>query len=134
MSSKPFVLACALAATLAAGCGTADREEDVTAVVERFQTALAERDGRAACAELSEETASKLESQEEKPCGEAILELDLPEGGTVALARVETRSALAELDEGSAAFLDEGADGWRISDAGCRETAPNQPYECALEG
>ena len=90
------------------------------AVTEQFHAALEQDDGQAACDELSEETASKLEQEEGKPCEEAILELDLPKGGTVALRRVETRSAYADLAEGSADFLDEGAGGWKISAAGCR--------------
>ena len=133
MGHKPVALACLLAVA-AIGCGTADRERDVTAVAERFHAALADRDGEAACAELNEETASKLESQEEKPCDEAILELGLPEGAGVTDARVESRSALARLDDGGADFLDEGSDGWKVSAAGCREEAPNQPYDCMLEG
>ncbi len=126
--------ACLIAAVVLASCGTSERERDVTAVTERFHAALADRDGAGACAELSEETASELESTEERPCQEAILELELPEGGTVVFARVEVRSALAELDSGGAAFLDEGSDGWKVSAAGCEETAPNQPYDCTLEG
>jgi hypothetical protein len=133
VGTKPAALACLLAVG-AIGCGTADRERDVTAVTERFHAALADGDGEAACAELNEETASKLESQEEKPCEEAILELGLPEGAAVTEARVESRSALARLDEGGAAFLDEGAAGWKVSAAGCERGAPSRPYDCTLEG
>ena len=84
--------------------------------------------------ELSQETASKLEQQEKKPCEQAILGLELPKGGTVADTGVYVTSAYALLAEGGADFLDEGPEGWRISAAGCRPTAPEQPYECELEG
>jgi hypothetical protein len=131
----PRVVACACVLAVAvAGCGTGERADDVAAVAERFHAALESGDGQAACDQLSEETASKLEQQEQKPCEEAILELELPKGGTVALTRVEMRSAFAGLAEGGADFLDEGPEGWRISAAGCEPTAPEQPYECELEG
>jgi hypothetical protein len=127
------LLACLLAIA-AAGCATAEREDDVAAVTARFHAALEADDGRAACAELSAETASKLERDEKKPCEEAILGLDLPKGGTVAVRRVEVRSGYTRLAEGGSDFLDEGPDGWKISAAGCEPTAPERPYECELEG
>jgi hypothetical protein len=125
--------ACLLALAVA-GCGAGERGDDVAAVAERFHAALESGDGRAACDELNEETASKLEQQEKKPCEEAILGLELPKGGTVAVRRVEIRSAYAGLAEGSADFLDEGPEGWKVSAAGCRQTTPGHPYECELEG
>jgi hypothetical protein len=127
------VFACLLAWPLAA-CGTADRERDAAAVAERFHAALEADDGQAACEELSEETASKLEQQEKRPCEEAILGLELPKGGTVAVPRVEMRSAYTRVAEGGFDFLNEGPEGWKISAAGCRPTAAEQPYECELEG
>jgi hypothetical protein len=129
----PAVLACLLALVLAA-CGTADRERDAAAVTERFHAALEAGDGQAACEELSEETASKLEQQERKPCEEAIVGLELPKGGTVAFKHVEMRSAYTALDSGGTDFLDEGPEGWRISAAGCEPTGSDRPYECELEG
>ena len=133
MGPKPVAAACLLAAALAA-CGAADRERDAAAVSERFHAALETGDGQAACEELSEETASKLEQQAGKPCEEAVLGLELPKGGTVTVREVEERSAYTELSAGGADFLDEGPTGWKISAAGCRPTAPDRPYECLLEG
>jgi hypothetical protein len=126
-------VACLLALALA-GCGTADREDDAAAVAERFHAALESGDGQAACEQLNEETASKLEDQEKKPCEEAILSLELPKGGTVAGTRVYLTSAFATLAEGGVDFLDEALDGWKVSSAGCEPTAPEQPYKCELEG
>jgi len=123
------VLALALA-----GCGTANREDDAESVAQRFHTALEDDDGQTACGQLSEETASKLEQQEKKPCEEAVLSLELPKGATVADTRVYVTGALATLAEGGSDFLDEGPDGWRVSAAGCEPTAPSQPYDCELEG
>jgi hypothetical protein len=130
---RPAVVACLLAAVLAA-CGTAERERDAAAVTERFHAALEAGDGQAACEQLSEETAAKLEQQEEKPCEDAILGLELPKGGAVTVRQVEVRSAYTELSAGGADFLNEGPTGWEISAAGCRPTAPEQPYKCLLEG
>ena len=132
MRTRVASLACLLALALA-GCGTADREDDAAAVVTRFHAALQNRDGQAACAALNAETASKLESQEQKPCPRAVLSLELPKGGTVADTRVYVTSAFAQLAEGGTDFLDEGPDGWKVSAAGCKPSAPSQPYDCQLE-
>jgi hypothetical protein len=130
---KPAVVACLLALPLAA-CGSGGRERDAAAVSERFHAALEAGDGQAACDELSEETASKLEQQEQKACYEAILKLELPKGGRVRATRVYVQSAYTSLAGGEADFLSDGPAGWKISAAGCRPTAPDQPYECELEG
>jgi hypothetical protein len=118
----------------AAGCGAGEREDEATAAAERFHAALGDRDGAAACGLLAEETASALEHEEDEPCEEAILALDLPGGGAVVYGRVEMTSAEARLAEGSSVFLDDGPEGWRIAAAGCVPTAPERPYECELEG
>lgn len=86
----------AVAALLAAGalgCGVSEREADAAAVAERFHSAIGERDGEAACAVLSEETASKLEQQEGAPCEEAVLSLELPGGGEAAVTSVWVRTS-----------------------------------------
>jgi hypothetical protein len=122
-----------LAAGLSAGCGASDRDDDVGAVAQRFQSALEARDGAGACAELSEETASKVEQQEGMPCQEAILGLELPTGSELAKARVYVTSASISVAEGGTLFLNEAADGWEVSAAGCHPTAPELPYECEVE-
>ena len=133
VGTRVALLAC-LVALLLAGCGTEDRERDAAAAAERFHSALETGDGRAACHELIENTASKLEQQEKKPCEEAILSLDIPKGGSVADTRVYLESAIATVAEGGTDFLDEGPDGWKVSAAGCEPTTPEQPYDCELEG
>jgi hypothetical protein len=131
----PRVVACACVLAVAvAGCGTGERADEAAAVAERFHAALESGNGQAACDELSEETASALEQQEKKPCEEAILGLELPKGGTVAATGVYVKSAYALRAEGGTDFLSEGPRGWTISAAGCTPTAPEQPYDCELEG
>ena len=127
-------LAACLSSLALAGCGAGERADDAAAVAERFHAALQAGDGQAACDELSEETASKLEQQEKKPCEEAVLELDLPKGATVSETSVDITSAVATLAEGGADFLDEGPDGWKVAATGCVPTLPDQPYDCELEG
>jgi hypothetical protein len=118
-------------ACLCAGCG--ERSDDAAAVVERFQTALDGRDGAGACAELGERTASALAQQEGNPCGQAILDLDLVAGGEVADTSVYVTSASVSLRGGGTLFLNEASEGWEISAAGCRPSAPERPYDCELE-
>ncbi len=133
MGARTVLVACLLALALA-GCGTDDRERDAAAVVERFHAALESGQGQDACDELGEETASKLEDEERKPCEEAILSIELQKGGTVADTRVYLTSAFATLAEGGADFLDQAPEGWKVSSAGCDPTTPDQPYRCELEG
>ena len=59
---KAAVPACLVALALA-GCGAGDRGKDVAAVAQRFHAALEAGDGQAACDQLSQDTASKLEHQ-----------------------------------------------------------------------
>jgi hypothetical protein len=131
---RALLTACLVALPLAA-CGTGGRERDAAAVAERFHAALERGDAQTACDQLSEETASKLEQQEGKPCEQAILTMKLPKGGSAAVRRVEVTSAYIGLAEGSADFLDEGPEGWKISAAGCEPgSSSDQPYDCEVQG
>jgi hypothetical protein len=122
-----------LTAAVIAGCGPSERAPDAASVAERFYTALEERDGGAACSELKEETSDKLEQEEERPCEEAVVSLELPRGGSAAGTNVYLTTASVDLAEGGTTFLDEGPDGWKVSAAGCRPTAADLPYDCELE-
>jgi hypothetical protein len=123
-----------IAGVALSACGTAEREREAAEVVERFHAALERDDGEAACEELGEETQSQLEDQEQRPCEEAILTLELPRGAGPLTARVYVTSAAVDLVGGGTDFLDEGSQGWSISAAGCEPSAPEQPYECELSG
>jgi len=113
------------------GCGTAGSERDAKGSVQRFFAALGRHDGEAACKELSEEAASEVESDEKKPCGEAILSLGI---STAPITRVQVYvdSAQAKLEGGGAVFLDETPKGWKVSAAGCKPQS-GKPYDCELE-
>jgi hypothetical protein len=127
--------AAALAAAAMAGTGCASQEtSDVTAVADRFHAAVANGDGAAACSELAPETRSKLEQEEKSPCAEAILEVELPRDAQAGDAGVYVTSATVALGGGRITFLDQFADGWKVSADGCTKTAPDGPYDCELEG
>jgi hypothetical protein len=123
----PLAVLCASAA----GCGQEDAERDTRAVAERFHAAIERGDGMAACDELSEDAAGKLETQEKKPCEQAILTLEVG-GGEPTGAKVFLTSASVTLAEGGTDFLDRTADGWKLTAVACTPV-PGLPYECELE-
>ena len=72
------VTLCALLLVLAAaGCGTADDREQARGAVLRFNHALEERRGSAACAELSAAAVAALESRSGRGCARAVTALEL---------------------------------------------------------
>jgi hypothetical protein len=133
---RPGLVLLAVAATAVAGvgCSSAERAPDAAGVAEHFHAALEDRDGETACRQLAPETQSKLEQQEQQPCKEAILELELPKGATAEETSVYVTTASVSLGQGGRTFLDEFDDGWKVSAAGCVATAPHHPYDCELEG
>jgi hypothetical protein len=117
------------------GCGRSDDRAQATTVAERFFTAIESGDGATACEQLSVDTRETLEQDEQKPCGEAIGELDI-EPGTPARVDVFLTGAEAELDNGDHAFLSQTHEGWRLSAVGCRpgaEPPSEAPMDCELE-
>jgi hypothetical protein len=130
----PVATLLALACAACTGCGLGDRERDAAAAAGRFQSALEREDGRAACRELSAETARTLEQQEQAPCDQAILDLDLPRDAPRGVATVYLLSASVDLRGGAVTFLDEEPAGWKVAAAGCLPTEPGHPYDCELEG
>jgi hypothetical protein len=118
-----------------AGCGRSDDETTARTVTDRFLAAVESGDGEQACAQLSPDTRAELEKQEQRPCREAVTELEL-EGGTVVRAQVYLLNAMVELSSGEAAFLDQGEEGWRLSAIGCTPEGgkpADRPYDCELE-
>jgi hypothetical protein len=119
-------------AALLGGCGNSGAEQDVRDAASRFVSALEQRDGAAACDELSEHAQSTLEQEERKPCEEAVTSLE-PAPARVASAEVWMTSARADLEAGGPLFLNRTSAGWKIGAVGC-EARPGRPYECELEG
>ena len=119
-----------IAATALSGCG---ESREPKRVAERFYAAVEMRDGERACAQLSGDAVSELESQEEAPCGRAVLELELT-GSRAQHAEEYLTTARVEMDGGDSVFLDETDEGWRVAAAGCRPQAGEEaPHDCEVE-
>jgi hypothetical protein len=120
---------------LMSGCGRANDRAAVGDVTDTFFAALGSGDGDQACDQLSPETRSALEQQEKSDCRDAVTELDLS-AGSVDRVDVDVVSATVELSSGESAFLDQTAEGWRLSAVGCKPLSGERadgPYDCELE-
>jgi len=122
------------AVTFLAGCGS-QREQDASQVAKRFYSAVAAKDGAAACSQLSEDAVAKLESEEKARCPDAVLELDLGlPGGDDRSTSVYLTTAKVDLSGGDSVFLDQTGNGWRVSAAGCQpQPGEEKPYDCEVE-
>jgi hypothetical protein len=129
------VLIAIAAAAALVGCGTSDDRAEARGVVERFYDAVRHEDGDAACALLSDAARKAVESQSGEACAAAITRLDYA-GGAIARAQVFVTSARVDLGGGESAYLDRGADGWRISAVGCKAQeglSSEVPMDCEAE-
>jgi hypothetical protein len=117
-----------------AGCGQSDDRATVRSTTERFLAAYQAKQGAVACGVLASDTRKALESQESKPCRQAITSVDVS-GGRVLRVKVAVTGAKVDLAGGESFFLSEQASGWRISALGCRSTPTpaETPYDCELE-
>jgi hypothetical protein len=131
--SGPLIVACL--ALAAGGCGGGSDRAQVRSVTERFFAALERHDGAGACAQLSADTRSELESEEQKACAGAIESLGV-RGAPVTRVQVFITNAKADLANGDSVFLDQGPSGWRLSAIGCQVQGgkpADRPYDCELE-
>jgi hypothetical protein len=131
---RRIILAIAVLAVLVGGCGPDSDQATARSVTDRFFAALGSGNGDEACAQLSPDTRSQLESQEKKACRDAITGLGL-EGGSVVRVDVYIINAMVVLSNGDAVFLDRGQEGWRMSAVGCKDQGKpaDRPYDCAVE-
>ena len=134
MRSARHLRAAVCGALVLTGCGQSDDRAAVRATTERFVAAYTADEGAAACAALSQDTRKALESQEQKPCAEAIGDVKL-EAGAVQRVQVTLTNAKIDLAGGESFFLSEQAAGWRISALGCRPQGKptDSPMDCELE-
>jgi hypothetical protein len=123
-----------LALLVLAGCGQSDNRATVRSTTERFLAAVQAKQGPVACGVLASDTRKALESQDGKPCPQAIGSLSIS-GGAVSHVQVAITSAKVDLAGGESFFLSEEQSGWRISALGCRpSTSPTQtPFDCELK-
>ena len=115
-----------------AGCGANDADGAADAA-ERLYAAATGGEGAAACEWLSDDAREQLELDEQKPCAEAIVGLELS-GSHSAKTSAYVSEAKVDLDGGDSVFLEETADGWRVTAAGCKPVRDQEaPYECEVE-
>jgi hypothetical protein len=100
----------------------------VRATAQRFSDAVAQRDGAAACAQMSPDLRAQLVQDESSTCSKAVLKLQL-HGGDAGEARVYATSALVRFVGGDTVFLGDTAQGWRLEAVGCRPRA-GTVYDC----
>ena len=130
-AAAAMVVACAL---LLGACGTADDRDRARAAVERLYGALEADDGAGACAQLSTSAREELESQEQSPCEEAVMGLDVATtGARTEDVEVFMTSAAVHLANGETAFLDETPQGWRVSALGCSGQSSDTPADCEVQ-
>lgn len=130
--ARALAAACLLTAAVS-GCGAGGDDESAGNVAEGFYSAVAAKQGSAACSQLSESTVSELEKEEMAPCDKAVEELKLT-GSRVARSVVFVTSALVELKGGDYVFLEKTSEGWKVSAAGCKpEPGEEQPADCEVE-
>ena len=117
------------------GCGVAPDSDEVQAVTVSFYDALRDDRGRDACELLGEATVQALESQESRPCREAITALG-HDGGDIANVHVFVTSAKVDLSTGESVFLNREPGGWKLSALACRveDGKPrDRPLDCQVE-
>jgi hypothetical protein len=118
-----------------AGCGTSDDRTQAGSVADVFANAIEQDRGQEACDQLSVTTVEQVESQEERPCAAAIIDLGL-EGGAVVATQVFITNAKVDLASGESVFLNREPIGWRITAVGCKPAEGNpraRPLECEVE-
>lgn len=129
---RPITIAVLALALILAGCGRGDDRAAVGEVTDTFFAALGSGDGDQACEQLSPPTRTALEKEEQKPCREAVTSVQV-DAGSVDRVEVDVLSAMVELSNGEAAFLDKSSDGWQLSAVGCAPKGGERPYDCELE-
>ena len=129
----PGVALLAIAAAATTGCGQSANRDTVRATTTRFLTAYSAHQGEQACAALSDETRKELESQEKRPCPDAIGQVQL-KPGAVKHVDVELTNAKVDLTGGESLFLSQEAAGWKITAIGCKPQGDptNTPMDCEL--
>jgi hypothetical protein len=134
VTTRRRALPAMLALLMLAGCGQSDDRATVRSTTQRFLAAVAAKQGAVACGVLASDTRKALESEESKPCPQAIDSVAVS-GGPVQHVQVAITNAKVDLAGGESFFLSEEKSGWRISALGCRATATptKTPFDCELE-
>jgi hypothetical protein len=128
ISATAYAVAMLLLATGCNGSAEIGPVQDVTA---RFESALTDNDGPAACALLAAEAVRRLHDLRPEGCAQALPTLALPASPPSSTqvwgdtAQVQTTT--------DTVFLRRFPDGWRIIGAGCTPR-DERPYQCKVDG
>jgi hypothetical protein len=135
VSRLPPGLALIVIALAAAGCGVGQDRAEVRAVTAAFYDAVRSDDAEAACAQLSPDTLTALESQTSQSCAGVITRLDYA-GGDISGVGVYLTNAKVDLSGGESVFLSKDDGQWLLSALACKaEAGPprEQPMDCEVE-
>jgi hypothetical protein len=125
------VVACAASGVvLVALTGCSPSSSAAEGVARHFVQAVAQHDGKAACALLTPKAAESAGGAAKVPCPQAVLHLD-EHGADVASAQVWGDTAIVHVGSDTV-FLRRLPAGWRVSAAGCTKQ-PAAPYDCDVE-
>jgi hypothetical protein len=132
---RMLMVAALLGALLTSGCGRSADRAQIESVTARFLRAAGGGQGEVACAQLTPDAVKQLEQQEKGRCASSVGKLSLT---PAAIRRVQifAFNAEVELANGSDAFVERTADGWRLSAVACRPTQGDprdHPMSCELE-
>jgi hypothetical protein len=118
---------------LMTGCGDlGNRQKAAGEIATKLLTAVAGKNGAAACAMLAPDTAAELVQSAGKPCDQAILDEQLPAPTPVSGTDVYGQWAQVRLTDDTL-FLAVFPGGWRVVAAGCKPRR-SRPYDCTLQG
>jgi hypothetical protein len=111
----------------ATACASRPQRSPVSAAAVRFVTAVAHRDGAAACRDLTPDAQQSVTGATDVPCSKAVVSVD--ENGT-AVSSVQVWGDAAQVHVGQdVVFLRQISGRWLVSAAGCTRQAEG-PYDC----
>ncbi|PPF27919.1 MULTISPECIES: hypothetical protein [unclassified Rathayibacter] len=128
--SRSVPATAATAALVLALCGCSADGTAARRAADAFLSALADGDGAAACALLTDSAREAVQDRE-GDCPADVLELGIA-GDGAGDAEVYGRAAIVRSGS-TAVFLTPGDDGWLVRAAGCTPVA-DAPFECVLDG
>ncbi len=131
MTFRRCVAAVPAACLLLTACGSSPADSPWRATAADFVTSVAAQDADAACDLLSEAAQTAL-SDAAGSCEDGVRDAGLGDPGRFeAVERFGTAAQVRYADD--VYFLGQFPDGWRITAAGCDETA-GEPYDCEISG
>ncbi len=121
-----------LAAVTACGAPQSETraaEATATGFLEAYQA----QDGARACALIAPETRVQVQEQEQKPCEQAVLAVDLPDLGTVDRTEVYSGEGVVVTSQQVLFVSRFHPEGWRVTAAGCTPRG-EKPHDCEVQG